>query len=91
MPLGLRRQPPILRWRVLEVLRLLRVHAHGVNFQEVIGAAFGGAVAQACLFSVRRCGAARSSAFLAFHLRLLRLELHNLEIEVGRGLPQESL
>ena len=31
------------------------------------------------------------ACFLAFHLRPLRLELDNLEIEVGRGLPQEVL
>ena len=28
---------------------------------------------------------------LAFHLRPLRLELDDLEIEVGRGLPQGDL
>lgn len=31
------------------------------------------------------------ACFLALHLRPLRLELQNQEIEVGRGLPQESL
>ena len=30
------------------------------------------------------------ACLVALHLRPLRLELHNLEIEVGRGLAQES-
>ena len=30
------------------------------------------------------------ACLVAIHLRPLRLELHNLEIEVGRGLAQET-